>query len=233
MISTKTKFRLLKTAFVFFLCTLIISVALYSYSYSYSKNTEQMQIISDNHGDIKEMHRTAAFDILIDGKPENTVDFKAYATAKLSDIKKNGDEYIADSFLPDAYQTHTITVTNNSETTVKCILNLERSNNDDRVFYTVLPDTEENILKVLYTNSNIDTVENINDYTRGLTYKDGTLAIGESKSFTMIIWSEHDAVYPDTNNDGIADENSQKLSDLSDGVPSEQFTLNYTFEQAD
>ena len=175
MISTKTKFRLLKTAFVLFLCTLIISVALYSYSYSYSKNTEQMQIISDNHGDIKKLHRTATFDILIDGKPENTVDFKAYATAKLSDIKKNGDEYIADSFLPDAYQTHTITVTNNSETTVKCILNVERSNNDNRVFYTVLPDTEENILKVLYTNSNIDTVENINDYTstiNNLTIKD-------------------------------------------------------------
>lgn len=200
--------------------------------YSVSKNTVQMQWVTGTHGDNEADYRAASFDILVDGQQNTTVNFKAYATTKLSDIEKQGDTYLPNSFVPDAYQTHTITVTNNSEVAVDCSLLVTRTTNDDRVFYVVLPD-QSDIVQGLYTTTDMSTPQKVRAYADSKTFKNGKLDIGETKTFTMVIWSEHDAVFPDTDGDGIADESTKKLTELSNGVPTEEFTLNYSFDQAD
>lgn len=208
------------------ICTMSVTM------YSVSKHTTLMQLITGTHGDNEANYRVAGFDISIDGKSDTMVDFKAYATTKLSDIEKKGDAFLPHSFVPYAYQTHTITVTNQSETVVNCSLSVTREENDSRVFYAILPDSE-NLLADLYTDTDISTPEKVKAYADSITYKTGELGIGETKSFTMVIWSEHDAVFPDSNGDGVADEPSQKLSELSDGIPADSFVLNYRFEQKD
>lgn len=228
MIKRKYSIPIIATVLIGFLGAALMLGILYSYS----KSTVQMQLTADTAGSNKAVHRTAAFEVQIDGKPTDTVNFKAYATTKLSDIEKAEDEYIANSFLPDAYQTHTITVTNHSETVTNCFLNVSRETEDDRVFYVILPDTND-ILQSLYTDSNIKTLESTKIYTNSISFSDCTFSIGESKTFTMVIWAEHDAVFPDMDGNGVADENSRKLSELTEGVPAEKFTLQYTFEQAD
>ena len=200
--------------------------------YSYSKNTMQIQVISDSEIDNKSTHRIADFDISIDGKPDDTVYFKAYATTKLSDIEVSDSSYIAHSFVPDAYQVHKISVTNNSETTVKCFLQVNRLLNDERIFYVILPDSNS-ILEDLYTKADLSTSKKVKEYTDSISYTNSILKIGETKTFTMVIWAEHDSVFPDKNGDGKAEENTQNLAELTYGIPTEKFILNYSFEQVD
>lgn len=211
------------------LLLLVISVA----AISFSKNSVNIQFTDASLQD--QTHRVASFDIAIDGVSTNMVSFKAYATTKLSDIEKTGEEYKPHSFLKAAYQTHEISVTNNSETSARCILSTSRTMDDDRIFYVILPvgNSTENVLKALYTDTNINTPQKVRDYLEGITFKQSDLAIGEAKTFTMVVWSEHDAVYPDSDGDGIADEEGVKLAELTDGVPFEEFTLDFIFEQVD
>ncbi len=213
---------------VFYSVTIpILAVLLFSAGilYSYSKNT-------DTFLGLYTSARSAVFDVRIDGKPSDTVSFKAYATTKLSDIERSGNTYLPHSFVPGAYQTHSISITNNSETEVDCFLTVTRRNHDERIFFVLLPETE-NILEALYTPEDISTPKNVRQFLESVSFSNGRLAVGESKNFTMVIWSEHDAVYPDGNGDGIADEDGRKLSELTNGIPAEQFTLSFSFEQSD
>lgn len=228
MFKPKRRIPVLIAATVIIICLTVGSGIMYSQS----KYTADLRITAEKNSSQTAVHRTAAFDIRIDGKPTETVDFKTYATTKLSDIQKNGNEYIPNSFLPDAYQTHTVTVTNNSETPAKCSLEVLRDRNDERVFFAVVPESE-NILQSLCTEGTVTTPEQVKAFTESLSFSDFTFDIGESKTVTMIVWAEHNAVFPDKNGDGIADEPTQKLSGLADGIPSELFTLHYTFEQVD
>lgn len=202
--------------------------------YSLSKNTEILKLLTGTQGDNEDAYRVASFDIAIDGRNDDNVNFCAHATTKLSDIRKIGNEYEPHSFLPGAYQTHTLTVTNNSEATANCLLSVERYYNDDRIFYAVLPDvSEDTIVQSLYTDSDIGTPEKIKDYLDGITFKECVLEKGQTKTFTMIVWSEHDAVFKDENGDGIADESDKFLNQLDGGTPTEKFTMKFSYEQKD
>ena len=215
--------------------SVIIISSVLGIAYSYSKNMEQFDFTNGTNGEIGENHRTATFDIAIDGVSANTVSFKCYATTKLSDIEKTGEEYHPHSFLEGAYQTHEISVTNNSETSARCILSTARTMNDDRIFYVILPveNSTEDVLEALYTDADIKTPQKVRNYLDGISFKQSDLAIGETKTFTMVVWSEHDAVYPDSDGDGAADEEGKKLQELANGIPYEEFSLDFRFDQVD
>lgn len=216
--------------------SVLLVITLTGVLYAYSKNTTFFGLFgSDNINGA----RVASYDVIVDGVADNRVDFKAYATTKVSDITNTGDTYKGNSFREDAYQKHTITVTNNSEVTVKCDMTMTKTTNDDRVFSAVLEgaDTESKLLSVLYNNMSghtstmADMRTALADLSRANKYT--VLKTGETKTFTFIIWSEHDAVYPDSDNDGVADEDGKKLSELTDGVPQETYHLDYRFNQLD
>lgn len=202
-------------------------------NYSFSKNTLLLKFSSNVDGENNDTYRVATYDIQIDGRPTNVLDFNTYATTKLSDITRTENGYNPNSFLEDAYQKHKITVTNNSETVVTCDLTTVLSKNDDRVFYTVISSDADHLLENLYTDEDISTPAKVREYLADKTIQTATFNIGESKDFMMIVWSEHDAVFPDSNSDGTADTPTEYLADLTNGVPSETFLLNYQFTQKD
>lgn len=196
--------------------------------FAYSKNISLFGFFAqDGAGD---SDRLAAYDVQVDGKSTDVVDFTLYATTKLSDIEKTGNKYKAHSFLPDAYQVHTITVTNNSEVKVNCYTNTVAQLNDDRVFMAVLPKTSSaDILKKMYTDSELATPDDVRDYIDTISFanKDIAIDMGESAELTMICWCEHDAVYSNS------DEVNLDLAHLAAGVPHEQYKLDYYFTQID
>ena len=178
----------------------------------------------------EEPARTAKYKILVDGKATDVIDFTAYATTKLSDIESTGSTYKPHSFLPDAYQLHTITITNDSEMKVNCLPVMTKTTNDNRVFMVVLPKTNaSNLLSKLYTDSDISTPANVRSYIDSISYdnRQFTMDIGEELDLTMIVWCEHDAVYSDP------DEAHLALADLAAGIPSESYKLDCYFTQMD
>lgn len=200
---------------------------------SYSKNASLFGLFSKGSGSDNTNNRVAYFDVSVDGNSDTTVDFKAYATTKVSDIEKIGDSYKANSFKEGAYQMHTITVKNNSEVAVKCNMSVTKELNDNRVFYVIVPNVENNVLGALYTDSTLNSIDDVRAYVDSLNKDYDKVDIGETKTYSMIIWSEHDAVFTDEDNDGIADEEGKMLTELVKGVPSERFAINYSFDQYD
>ena len=219
-----------KSLLIIFAVILILGLSVSMYSLS--KNTDVIKLLSGTHGNNEADYRVASFDIAIDDRDDDYVYFRAYATTKLSDIEKTDKGYEPHSFLAGAYQTHKITVTNNSETTAICILDVERDMEDDRVFYVMLPDVSaDTIVQTLYTDSDTSNPQKVRDYLDSITYKQGLIERGQTMTFTMVVWAEHDAVFKDEDGDGIADENSQMLNRLEDGTPYEWVTFSFMFKQ--
>lgn len=195
--------------------------------FAYSRNA---QLFAPFSVDEEEPARAAKYKVLVDGKATNVIDFTAYATTKLSDIEQTGTTYKPHSFLPGAYQIHTITITNDSEMQVNCLPAMTKTTNDDRVFMAVLPETNaSNLLSKLYTDSDLSTPAAVRTYVDSISYdnKDFAIGIGEKLDLTMIVWCEHDAVYSDPA------EAHSKLEDLAAGVPSESYKLDCYFTQID
>ena len=184
-------------------------------------------------------NRVATFDVVVDGVPSSTVDCKIYATSKVNDIEEVTENvlYNGNSFIDGAYRTYSLVVHNNSEVKTSVELNINKTFNDDRIFYAILPNcaTEQDIYKKIYEktggsslsltqiramcdefNSTIFNVDN-DDYLR----------------LTLVVWAEHDAVFVDEDNNGVADEANKKISELTNGIPTETLNINYTIVQRD
>ena len=235
MMSKMSKRAVLCVIFSAVIATSLAAGAMFAYSKNISGFGVGYKDNIDGHLD-----RVAEYDVEVDGAPSDTVAFKAYATTKVTDIKANGNKFVGNSFKKDAYQLHTISVTNNSDVDVSCNINTVRTNNDDRVFFSVVDNvtTEQQLFEKLYfvveaeNESDMDFIRAcVADYS--LDGQSVTLKRGQTKTFTMVVWAEHDAVYPDNDGDGVADEDGKKLVELADGVPSETFRLDYTFTQID
>lgn len=200
----------------------------------------------------------ARFHIAFDGLETNTITSKIRATSKVTDITESNGIYYGNSFIEGAYNAYSVVVASLSN--VKSDLEISVSNvtNDDRLFYIILPDcpSEQEIYELFYNefHGTNPTLSDIRDFCNSYNTQTYTLGFEEEKRFTFIVWSEHDAVYVDSNNDGVVDTNdlvfgdtnkdgvidaldspptTTFLSDLVDGVPSDTYTINYTVVQKD
>lgn len=187
--------------------------------------------------DIDDGAKVANFNVTVDGSSDNTINCNLLATTKITDIQNIDDNIVNGSFMPGAFQTHTIVVHNNSYVKTEAIVSVENTLNDARVFYIVLPgcaDDTSAVYSTLYdvmeeykdennvTNLSISDIRAIcNDYNS----KEYDMGYSDYLRLTLVVWSEHDAVYVDTNNDGVADESSKLLSALIDGIPTENLTV--------
>jgi flagellar basal body-associated protein FliL len=208
---------------------ILVTLAITGLTYSFSKNASLFGITNDNNRN----DRVAYMHVQVDGLDSNVINFKAYATTKLSDIEKVGNTYKANSFKEGAYQLHTITVTNDSEVPVSCNLTTTTTTNDDRVFYAVIPNVNDDVISSLYSENTLNTISDVRNYINSISLTNDIINSQDTKTYSMIIWSEHDSVYVDANNDGIADEEGKTLAELANGIPSETYTLDYVFDQLD
>ena len=222
----KSKSLIINRSF-FILGLFILSIAT-AVSFTVAKMTT-------NFGTVFVPSRAATFDVVIDGVPTDTVNYKILATSKVSDIRHNVDTYTGNSFIEGAYRANSIVIHNNSEVKAEISLGVDVTNNDSRVFYAVLPNcaTEQEIYQKLYTQlsgSTIPDVQDMCDYFNSSTY---TIGSDDYLRLTLVIWVEHDAVYVDTDNDGVADEYDKKMNQLVLGVPAEDFTVKCYVTQKD
>lgn len=216
--------------FVLYIVSIVVCLSLVLVGGVYFAYSRNAQLFAPFSVDEEEPARAAKYKILVDGKATNVINFTAYATTKLSDIEQTGTTYKPHSFLPDAYQLHTITITNDSEMRVSCLPVMAKTTNDSRVFMAVLPETNaSNLLSKLYTTSDLSTPAAVRTYVDSISYnnRDFAIGIGEELDLTMIVWCEHDAVYSDPA------EAHLKLEDLAAGVPSESYKLDCYFTQID
>lgn len=181
--------------------------------------------------------RVAAFDVTVDGVSASTVNCRILATSKVSDIQKVDDLYVGNSFIEGAYQSYPVVVHNNSEVKTRVNLQITKTNNDNRIFYAILPNcsTEQDIYKAFHDviNGVEQSLTNVQDMCD--TFNSAVYDI-DSDSYlrlTLVVWSEHDAVFIDSNNDGIADEGNKAISALNDGIPSDTLSISYNIVQKD
>lgn len=189
--------------------------------------------------------KIANFNVIVDGSSDNTINCNLLATTKVTDIRSVDDNVVNGSFMPGAFQTHTIVVHNNSYVKTGAIVSVENTLNDPRIFYIVLPgcanDTSD-VYNALYdimeeykdennvTNLSLSDIRAVcDDYNS----KEYVMGYSDYLRLTLVVWSEHDAVYVDSNNDGVADEPSKLLSELTDGIPTETLTVKCDVVQKD
>lgn len=180
--------------------------------------------------------RVAKFSVSLDGFDTNTIHYEAYGTTKLADIEYDTttNTYEGNSFIEGAYQSHTFVIENDSEVAVNANIDYVFSNNDDRVFMTIIDGASRNILRDMYnikrslSDTDISTVRTVVSALRPTT-----LVIGPNKRkvYTVVLWCEHDAVFSDMDNNGVADENGLRLAELAEGIPTEEVTFNVSLEQ--
>ena len=236
------------TPILIILCILLIFTVI---NYTVARKTNTSELSTNNV-------KVAKFHVAFDGLESNSITCKILATSKITDITLNNNIYYGNSFIEGAYKAYPVVIASDSD--VKTTLNLKVStvNNDDRLFYVILPDcsTEQDIYKVFYDefNGQNPTLSDIRDFCDKYNNKTYTFDYEEERRFTFIVWSEHDAVYIDSNNDGIVnasdlvfgDTNKDGvintidsppsttfLSDLVDGIPSDTYTIDYTVIQKD
>ena len=194
-----------------------------------ARNTSSTELETQAH--------VARFNVTIDGEPTSSIDSKIYATSKVCDIAKNNGVYVGNSFIADAYQAHSIVIHNDSDTVVNVELGVERQNNDNRVFYAILPDcaNEQGMYAKLYekTGGNTMTPAQVQEMCRDFNDTEYTLGYDDYLRLTFVTWSEHDAVYVDSDSNGVADEYDKKLSELTDGIPNETFNISCYVVQKD
>lgn len=194
-----------------------------------ARNTTQSTLETNGHA--------ARFHVTIDGAPTSTVNNKIYATSKISDIQQSGEVYTGGSFIDGAYRANSIVIHNDSDTKVNIELGITRTTNDSRVFYAILPNcaTEQDIYAKLYakTNGASLTPSQVQDICDDFNDNEYTLEYDDYLRLTFITWSEHDSVYVDSDNDGVADEADKKLSELTDGIPQDTFDINCYIVQKD
>lgn len=183
-------------------------------------------------------NRVASFDVVVDGVPSSTVDCKLYATTKVNDVEQvSENSYNGHSFIDGAYRTHSIVVHNNSETKTDIEFIISKTTNDDRVFYAILPNcaTEQDIYKKIYAKTGGSTLSLAHIRAMCDEFNSSTFSINNDDylRLTLIVWSEHDAVFVDNNNDGVADEAGKKISELANGIPTETLNINYNIVQRD
>lgn len=223
--------------------TLVLSIvagalSLATMGYTVAKYSTSIPLLSNSsHG------RVAGFSVSIDGVEDGVVQFDCLATTKLSDIERSvvgGVAYYnGHSFVDGAYCKHTVSIRNDSEVVVDCKLEVGVQNHDDRVFYALVPTVhgtgvqEDDILSYLYMGDSGTELSDERDYLSALNERKISLGYGEHKDFTLLVWSEHDAVFTDADGDGIADENGKQLSELELGVPSEELSIRYIAMQKD
>lgn len=180
--------------------------------------------------------RVAKFAVQVDGLDVNGVQYKALATTKLTDIAymSNTGLYDGGSFLEGAYQSHLITIRNDSEVALDLHMDYGYATHDDRVFFAVIEGASRNILKSLYAIKNTLADTSITTIRSAITNalpETLTVAPNKTQYFTVVFWCEHDAVFKDTDGDGVADEEGKRLNELVDGVPQETITFDVELAQ--
>lgn len=194
-----------------------------------ARNTSSTELETQAH--------VARFNVTIDEKPTSSIDSKIYATSKVCDIAKNDGVYVGSSFIEDAYQAHSIVIHNDSDTIVNINLGVERQNNDNRVFYAILPNCvdEQGIYAKLYekTGGNQMTSAQVQEMCRDFNDTEYTLGYDDYLRLTFVTWAEHDAVYVDNDSNGVADEYDKRLSELTAGIPKETFNISCYVVQKD
>lgn len=248
MAKIKMKNKMFKKSVTMYIIGMILIII--SISFTIARNT--------NINTINNTARAAKFHVSISGLHDDTINCKIRATSKVTDIDEENGVYIGNSFISGAYVEYPVVIKSDSDVKTNISFNIERLNNDDRIFYIMLPDCEsdQDIYEIFYNafsgqNVTLSDIRNFCDDYNSRTYE---LDFDEERRFTFIIWSEHDSVFIDSNNDGIVDTNdlvfgdtnkdgvidaldtipsTTYISDLVDGEPSEIFTINYSIVQDD
>lgn len=241
--------KIIKSTPIIYIISLILIAASIGLTVARSTNTSVME---------QKGVSVARFHIAFDGIETNTITSKIRATSKVTDITQSNGIYYGNSFIEGAYNAYSVVVASVGQVKSELEISISTVNNDDRLFYIVLPDcpSEQEIYEIFYNefHGTNPTLSDIRDFCNSYNTQTYTLGFEEEKRFTFIVWSEHDAVYVDSNDDGVVnaddlvfgDTNKDGvidaldspptttfLSDLVDGVPSDTYTINYTVVQKD
>lgn len=189
--------------------------------------------------------RAANFHIALDKDNDSAnIEYKLYATTKLTDITKTNGVVDSGSFIRGAFQANSVVIHSDSNVKTTVSVGVTPLNNDNRVFYAIVPWAENDtaICSKLYdkmqeykalnsiSELSLTDIRNICNTLNNAEYE---LGYDDFLRLTVIIWSEHDAVYVDANNDGIADENGKQLNQLSAGIPTGRLKVSYSIVQKD
>ena len=201
--------------------------------------------MSDNLLNNNSDTRAANFHIALD-KDNNSANiaYKLYATTKVTDITKTNGVVDRGSFINGALQSNSVVIHSDSNVKTAVSINVTPLNNDNRVFYAVVPWSENDTAicsklydkmqeyKTLHSLTSL-TLTDIRNICNTLNSAEYELGYDDFLRLTVVIWSEHDAVYVDANNDGVADEDGKQLNQLSAGIPTGNLKVSYSIVQKD